>query len=57
MSPLILGAVIMTQASSLKKVTLIVGDADFTGADSAILVSPEQHTFGPFSTRHGDDCV
>ena len=50
MSPLVLGAVIMTQANSLRKVTLILGDADFTGTDSAILVSPQRHTVGPSST-------
>jgi hypothetical protein len=38
MSPLVLGGVIMTQASSVRAIKL-TAEADFTGADLAMIVS------------------
>ena len=37
-SPLILGAVLMTQATSIRKLSLTVDSSAFTGPDLAILV-------------------
>ena len=36
--PLVLGAVIMTQASSIRSLVLSMGAADITGTEAAVLV-------------------
>ena len=39
LSPLILGAVLVTQAGSMRNMTLVLGTPALTGTDSTILVS------------------
>ncbi len=40
-TPLMLGAIITSQAVSIQKLTLNLRSSDFTGSDSAILVSSD----------------
>ena len=46
LSPGILGAVIMTQASSIRRLVLSMRGAVITGADVAILVGPTETNLG-----------
>ena len=47
LSPLLMGAMILTQASSIRQLRLYVGSAVTTGTDSIMLVSAQFKTF-PF---------
>ncbi len=46
LSHLVLGAVFMTQASSIRTLSLIVDATDFTGADAAMLVGSDADRVG-----------
>jgi len=51
LSSIVLGAVLMSQASSLRDVTFVAEQADITGPDSAILVSCPLHCSEGLSVR------